>query len=74
MVMDDNILIFFIVKFILFYLFRFKNMHVMCFFTDLRLLSLCKYFYTLAREPNELARATNEPSRASFLARLYNEL
>ena len=41
-------------------------MHVMCFFIDLWLSSLCKYFYTLAREPNELARATNEPSRAEL--------
>ena len=71
--MDDNILIFFIIKFTLFYLFHFKYACDV-FFTDLQLSSLCKYFYTLAREPNELARATNEPSRASFLARLYNEL
>ena len=74
MVMDDNILIFFIVKFTLFYLFRFKYACDVFFFTYLWLSSLCKYFYTLAHEPNELARATNEPSRASFLARLYNEL
>ena len=73
MFMDDNILIFFIVKFTLFYLFRFKYA-CNVFFYDLRLSSLCKYFYTLARKPNEQARATNEPSRASFLARLYNEL
>ena len=73
MVMDDNILIFFIVKFTLFYLFCFKYACDVFFFTDLLLSSLCKYFYTLAREPNELARATNEPSRVTFLARLYNE-
>ena len=73
MVMDDNILIFFIVKFTLFYLFHFKYACDM-FFTDLWLSSLRKYFYTLAREPNKIARVTNEPSRASFLTRLYNEL
>ena len=74
MVMDDNIPIFFIVKFTLFYLFRFKYACNAFFFTDLRLSFLCKYFYILAREPNELDRATNEPSRTSFLARLYNKL
>ena len=40
--------------------------NILIFFTDLQLSSLCKYFYTLSREPNELARATNEPSRAEL--------